>query len=178
MRDSQKYRLYRAEEFLAGKFCRRFDTVADAHAYANKLLNDPWIREHYPYAPKAVRVIHKNGAGVAEALTKLIRLPKWAYTIPTLLHEITHIIVQHGVKRGHLPSKEGASHGRAFCRVMHHLIEHYICEEAATELKVQYKARGIKWQKTRTSPVMTAERLAVLAKARQTWQAARKGGIT
>jgi putative metallohydrolase (TIGR04338 family) len=64
-----------------------------------------------------------------------ITMPKWSRYLFYVLHEITHVIMPHGV----------ASHGREFARIFLQLVKWKMGKDTANELRAAYRFCGVKY---------------------------------
>ena len=99
MRDTQKQRVYSSE--LRGG--RTFQSVGEMQDYCDRLTESAWWRKNVR-RPSRVMVHDGRGRRSANGSRDLwgighVKMPKWARTETTLLHEITHTIApnyEHG----------------------------------------------------------------------------------
>lgn len=157
MRDSQRAKVYAAEEFVRTVFDRaaqhgsgaidffgtaltlppeaRFASVESVRGYVDEVLAMPAVRDRWPdAAPLAVR--SRRGATAAHYETGTIAVPDrhstWALRELVVLHEIAH----------HL-STTGAPHGREFVGTMSELAGWVMGPEVQHVLRVVYSKEGV-----------------------------------
>ncbi|MCF6390443.1 TIGR04338 family metallohydrolase [Mycobacterium sp. MBM] len=157
MRDTQRAKVYAAEEFVRTLFDRaaqhgtgaidffgtaltlppeaRFASVESVQRYVADVLGMPTVRERWPdAAPLAVR--SRRGVTAAHYENGTIAVPDrhstWALRELVVLHEIAH----------HLTAT-GAPHGREFVGTMSELAGWVMGPEAQHVLRVVYSKQGV-----------------------------------
>ncbi|MGW0250296.1 TIGR04338 family metallohydrolase [Nocardia goodfellowii] len=155
VRDSQRAKVYDAEQLVRGVFDRadefgsrtvdlygsqitlpierRFASVDSVQAYADKVLALNWVRAQWDRASVPVRVRSRAGATAAhyEAADAVLAVPlhtggtAWALRELVVLHEIAH----------HLGAASEAAHGPEFCSRYLELVDGIIGPEAALLLR-------------------------------------------
>lgn len=159
MRDSQRAKVYAAEEFVRTLFDRatehgngaidffgtaltlppeaRFGSVESVRRYVEEVLALPAVRERWPGAG-AVAVRARRGLTAAhyESDPATIAVPErhttWALRELVVLHEIAH----------HLAG-DGAAHGREFVGTMVDLAGSVMGPEVGHVLRVVYAKEGV-----------------------------------
>lgn len=164
-RDTQKARLYRAEDACCwmkkdGRTAPDFPDVKAAERYINKLRNSAWAKRRWPkfqwQGPVSVQTGH--GCNCSTSGNR-ITLSRWGYTYGVVLHELAHAIIAR--ERRLYPG--AAYHGREFCAVYLQLVQHKLGKPAADELRARFKAWGVKYKAKRIlSPEAKARALANL----------------
>lgn len=157
MRDTQRAKVYAAEEFVRTLFDRaaqhgtgaidffgtaltlppeaRFGSVESVRRYVTDVLNMPAVRERWPgAAPLEVR--SRRGATAAHYESGTIAVPDrhgtWALRELVVLHEMAH----------HLTAA-GAPHGVEFVATMTELAGSVMGPEARHVLRVIYSKEGV-----------------------------------
>ncbi|GAB2649065.1 TIGR04338 family metallohydrolase [Nocardia goodfellowii] len=164
VRDSQRAKVYDAEQLVRGVFDRadeygsrtvdlygsqitlpierRFASVDSVQAYADKVLALNWVRAQWDRASVPVRVRSRAGATAAhyEAADAVLAVPlhtggtAWALRELVLLHEIAH----------HLGAASEAAHGPEFCSRYLELVDGIIGPEAALLLRATLLNCGVR----------------------------------
>ncbi|MFC9893400.1 TIGR04338 family metallohydrolase [Nocardia sp. NPDC127579] len=166
VRDSQRARVYDAEQLVRGVFDRadefgsrtvdlygsqltlpierRFASVASVQAYADRVLALNWVRAQWDRASIPVRVRSRAGATAAhyEAADAVLAVPlhtggtAWALRELVVLHELAH----------HLESATDdlAPHGPEFCSCYLELVDGVIGPEAALLLRATLLNCGVR----------------------------------
>ncbi|MEU8895371.1 TIGR04338 family metallohydrolase [Nocardia sp. NPDC048505] len=165
VRDSQRARVYDAEQLVRGVFDRadrfggrtvdlygsqitlpierRFASVASVQAYADKVLALNWVRAQWDRASVPVRVRSRAGATAAhyEAAGAVLAVPlhtggtAWALRELVVLHELAH----------HLGTPGEAAHGPEFCSRYLELVDGVIGPEAALILRATLLDCGVRF---------------------------------
>jgi putative metallohydrolase (TIGR04338 family) len=166
VRDSQRAKVYDAEQLVRGVFDRadehgartvelygsqltlpierRFASVESVQSYADKVLALNWIRARWDRAAVAVRVRSRAGTTAAhyEAAGNVLAVPlhtggtAWALRELVILHELAH----------HLEPAPGsvAAHGPEFCDRYVELVDGVIGPEAALLLRTTMLGCGVR----------------------------------
>lgn len=138
-RDSQKQKLYDAEQILRTHFTdvnTQFESIEEIKQYVNKLLKSAWLKRRIGGALTTIEIIEIKGHTAYGGRCSLrMQLPKWAWNKVVILHELTHIIQ---------PFSTGTSHGRCFCKILLELIGHELGLEAKHYLKKKFIEYGIR----------------------------------
>lgn len=103
-RDTQRARLYRAEEEVGPG--RRLPTVADLQAYVDAVTAADWFVRRWGERSYEVRPGHGHRRATATR-DGLLQLPRWARTELVVLHEMAHP----------LGAPEAAPHGPEYAGV-------------------------------------------------------------
>lgn len=140
-RDSQRAKLYNAERIICAG--QRFDHVNDVQTYVNKITNSRWWSVNFPLAPKYIRVRDGRGrrSACAERHAPIIKLPRWARTEFTILHELAHIT---------LNGKNVPDHGREFARILLSMVGRWMGNNTKKSLRASYKEYGVKYCKQKS----------------------------
>lgn len=144
-RDSQRSRVYKAQGHVGHG--NRLETTAEIQSWVDKITSSRWWRSRYPWI-KRVKILPGRGCRKALAINgvyleerkqgfdAVIKLPKWARTPLTILHELTHIAIE--------PARDGA-HGREFCRNYLTMVERWMGQETCQELRKAFRSNRVKW---------------------------------
>jgi putative metallohydrolase (TIGR04338 family) len=135
-RDFQRQRLYNAENRVSDG--PRWDSLLAAQAYVDELLTSPWWHRHFPSVRCVVlfdhggkdALAHKGGHGGA------IRLPYWARTPLTLMHELAHIA----------SPRTTVGHDPVYAGIYLLLVQHCLGERVASLLARHFAARRVRVQ--------------------------------
>lgn len=136
MRDSQRSKVYKAEEVLKEGDVR-LDTVPEIQSYVDRLIKSAWFRRRWPSVKS---VIVKDGRGRIRAGASddgSILMPFWCRYRYIVLHEISHL----------LPDWNVADHGPEFCKVYLELVKHCMGRDAWEKLRTSFKNNRVKWIK-------------------------------
>jgi putative metallohydrolase (TIGR04338 family) len=106
-RDSQKKRLYAAEEQVPGiRDTSRLCDVTELQGFVDRIVSSAWFQARWPIP--AIRV--KDGRGRTRAggsaSDHSITMPRWARSPLITLHEIAHVVIP--------PGPTVAAHGREY----------------------------------------------------------------
>jgi putative metallohydrolase (TIGR04338 family) len=159
-RDTQKSRLYKAEECLEA-FGGRLEKTTEIADFLTKVLNRAPVQARYaPYLSREIAVKDGRGCRIARGGTHHIKLPKWARSKEVALHEVAHTLTTR--KFG----SEVAAHGREYASVFLDLVRFGLGQEAHDALVASFKTHRVKYRSPRgkAKPVH-ARRVAFKAKA-------------
>lgn len=136
-RDSQKQKLCDAEScFRNHTEGRKFNSLAEAQAYADKFLKSAWVERRWGKQDKITIEEIPSGDASARKCAKKIWLPRsWAFNEVVLLHELCHIVHPYGT---------GVSHGRYFARSFLEAIGHKLGKDNKQRLRKEYIRYGVK----------------------------------
>ena len=164
-RDSQRAKVYAAEEFVRTLFDRaaghgspvvdffgtaltlppegRFGSVASVQRYVDDVLTLPAVREHWPDVPplavrarRAATAAHyESRDGAGVIAVPDRRAADWALRELVVLHEIAH----------HL-CRSGPPHGPEFVATVCELAELVMGPELGHVLRVVYAKEGARWR--------------------------------
>ncbi|WP_454199912.1 TIGR04338 family metallohydrolase [Nocardia sp. Marseille-Q1738] len=166
VRDSQRAKVYDAEQLVRGVFDRadehgartvelygshltlpierRFASVESVQSYADKVLALNWVRSRWERAATPVRVRARGGVTAAhyEAAEAVLAVPlhtggtAWALRELVILHELAH----------HLESAPAAvaAHGPEFCDRYVELVDGVVGPEAALLLRATMLGCGVR----------------------------------
>lgn len=151
-RDSQRSRVYRAEQRVWGSTGRVFDTVDEMHVYVRAVERSPvWEslnRRNGSGPHRKVHVGDGRGAGYARAIAR-----DWRIEVPgslrnewVVLHELSHLVTP----------ERYAGHGPEFTRNFLTLVEWVMGENAAESLRNSFERGRV----AVAAPVSTAEKAA------------------
>ncbi|MGW5308686.1 TIGR04338 family metallohydrolase [Nocardia thailandica] len=165
-RDSQRARVYDAEQLVRGMFDRaaefghrtvqfhgstltlpverRFASVESVQDYADRVLALNWVRSRWERARTPVGVRARAGAAAAhyEPESAVLAVPlhtgatAWALRELVVLHELAHHLAPAGVAL--------APHGPEFCTRYLELVDGVIGPEAALLLRATFDGCGVR----------------------------------
>ena len=151
IRDTQKAKLYRAENTVARGI--EWKTLDEIEAFLTKLVNSRRFEKRFKLQHKGNRKspILRPGFGARRATGGfwMITLPRLARCQRVVLHELAHCVTN------------GAKHGPDFAKAFHDLVSMSMGRETARALRVAYKQERVRMRPKRKR-VLTPERLAVL----------------
>jgi len=136
MRDSQRSRVYKAEDSFEIMYpSKEFKTIKETRDFVDKVTTSSWFKKHWP---NVYDIQVDDGRAQRRALAKgprHIGLPRWSRTEAIILHEISHCCTW----------KIGAAHGREFCKTLIRMVQHFMGKEAANHLKVCFKEHRVRY---------------------------------
>lgn len=138
VRDSQRSKLYTAQQCLPGYWTNEFGTVPQTQKWLNDVLAARWFRTRWRLHEVEVR--SGNGAGVSYSTH--IALGTVGRNPPIVLHELAHQIITRATPDGH----RLASHGPEFAAVFLFLVRQVIGADTAKELRASYTAHKVKYR--------------------------------
>lgn len=177
-RDTQRGRLYGAEDAALSRWTRRLESVEAMQDYVDRLLASRWFARTFGAGRRLV-VYPGFGRRNATASGRVLQMPIWARCEAILLHEVAHCVRPRSAAQGGDPTHawaagRGAAHGREFAYTFLLLVRHQMGREAAGALRREFRARGVRYTKP---PAFTAEQRARFAElARRNFGIAAKPG--
>lgn len=155
-RDTQRQKLYRAEEVLrrdGAPGAERFGSVTEMQAFVDKLVTYAWWKRAFPYDR---HITVKDGRGRRSAcgdpVFREISMPTWSRTKAVLLHEVAHVVAPRDV----------AWHGWEFAEVYLKLVQHCLGADEAKALKASFKQHHVRYTKPRAKRELTHQERALL----------------
>lgn len=143
VRDSQRSRLYKAQEFLydesKSEWAIKFNhldlnsktSIYFCQRYVNLILSQKFITKRF--GERKIWVKSGRGGGKAYG-SSFISLGLWARNESIVLHEIAHCLAPRNVK-----------HGPEFAGIYLFLVKNVFGNEAAAKLRQSYKAHGVRY---------------------------------
>lgn len=140
-RDSQRQKLYNAEDFLRTEG-KKMPTVPEIEAYVQDLVSSAWFRKRYPsLAHTGIKVGdgRRRSTACASWLRRQISMPKWSRVESIVLHEVAHLCTNeiHGTLV--------ASHGWQFASILVELVQHQMGKRAADGLKESFRNHRVRY---------------------------------
>ncbi|MGW5453594.1 TIGR04338 family metallohydrolase [Nocardia sp. NPDC003979] len=165
-RDTQRARVYDAEQLVRGVFDRaeefghrtvdiygsqvtlpverRFASVESVQSYVDKVLALNWVRARWDRAVISVRVRARAGTAAAhyERAAAVLAVPlhtgatAWALRELVVLHELAHHLA---------PTPDEVSHGPEFCTRYAELADGVIGPEAALLIRATFAGCGVRF---------------------------------
>lgn len=170
IRDTQRSKLYKAEEVLEGPHTKVFRDLQDITAFVEKVVKSKRFRGLSNWK-RSVTLRVESGAGRRSAAFKDGHLDVVRLTLPVfarkdwiILHELSHYLVYVDEK---LNGREAAIHGREFCNYYLKLVSYFLGREEADKLKESFRKNKVRYLPKRTlSPERRAKAIQQLAKLR------------
>jgi len=150
-RDSQRSKLYRAEDVLISHPDNTHYTLEEAQALVDLLMSRAWFKRRWPRLSKRGTIPVVKGRGYRArahwqtwpGLTYWISLPSPVYRSSyVILHELAHVCCfdQYGVNN--IPA-----HGREFAKTFLELVNWHMGKDAGDALRQSYKDHGVRYRK-------------------------------
>jgi putative metallohydrolase (TIGR04338 family) len=141
--DSQRQKLYKAEQVLRKEYCRyEFTTIEEVTVWVQQIMHSAWWKKHYP---NHYTLEISNGAGKTKALGAprsngiWMALPTWARKDCVILHEMAH-----GVCPRHF-----AAHGREYAAIYLKLVTRFMGKKAGQVLRKSFVHHKVKYKPKR-----------------------------
>lgn len=131
-RDSQRARLYRAEDEVGAG--RRLPAVDVLQAYVDDLGATEWFRSRWGARAFDVRPGHGHRRATADG-NGVLQMPRWARTELVLLHEVAHC----------LTPTTFAAHGPEYAGVLLSLVRRAVDPATAQRLEDAFARNGVRW---------------------------------
>ena len=134
-RDSQRARLYRAEDEVGSG--RRLPTVPLLQAYVDDLGGTEWFRSRWGPRRFDVRPGHGHRRATADR-DGVLQMPRWARTEVVVLHEVAHC----------LTPATFAAHGPEYAGVLLSLVRRAVDPGSAQRLEDAFARHRVRWTLT------------------------------
>lgn len=131
-RDSQRTRLYRAEDELSPG--RRLPTVQVLQAYVDELATTEWFVTRWGRRSFEVRPGHGHRRATADR-NGVLQLPRWSRTELVVLHEVAHC----------LTPERYAAHGPEYAGVFLSLVRRRLSPAAGQALEDAFGRHRVRW---------------------------------
>jgi putative metallohydrolase (TIGR04338 family) len=146
MRDTQKSKLYAAEQVL-GKHDVYFKRLADIQSYVDKIVASDWWQERSKYksvvvllgrkdSGKAFASRHGRYNGTYYASPYIVLPGPWAATHSVVLHELAHVVHAH--------SYNEQAHGPEYAKVYIDIVQQFKGSYSARQLRESFEQGGVK----------------------------------
>jgi putative metallohydrolase (TIGR04338 family) len=167
-RDSQRSKVYAAEQAAFPNIHNGHLTVPEMQALIDKWCSSAVLQRKYPRAAMVPLVTDGRGRrkGGYRSSTCELRMPRFARTKPYLLHELAHHLTHHPAR---------ACHGWEYAECMLYLVRVFISRSASETLATTYRAHKVKHRAPRTRQMTVAQRQA--ARERMLAYHARTGAL-
>lgn len=166
-RDSQRSKLYRAEERAFPKMKTGphagLESVADVERFLARMVKKAWfVRRFGAYGRgfksfRLPRIGDGRGRRAACGSANVLKLPPWSRTRVVVLHEFAHCLNQR-INGGRV-----AGHGWQFAAIYVELVRFEMGKEAADKLKAEFKAGRVRWKRPRKKRELSNEERAAIA---------------
>jgi putative metallohydrolase (TIGR04338 family) len=131
-RDSQRARLYRAEDEVGPG--RRLPTVEALQAYVDGLVAAEWFSARWGDRWFEVRPGYGHRRATADE-RGVLQLPRWARSELVVLHEVAHCLVPTSF----------ASHGAEYAGVLLSLVRRQLSAGVAQALEDAFQRHRVRW---------------------------------
>lgn len=131
-RDSQRARLYRAEDDVGPG--RRLPTVETLQAYVDDLAATDWFDARWGRRSFEVRPGYGHRRATADA-DGVLQLPRWARTEGVVLHEVAHC----------LTPVRFAAHGPEYAGILLSLVRRAVDPGTAQRLEDAFGRHRVRW---------------------------------
>lgn len=184
LRDSQRKKVYRAEEAVNGPKPILFESMEEMVAWVDSITASAWwgqyqIEATRPIMPTSdqfrmygsprarhLKITITDGrrrlSACAYSHTGKIAMPRWSRSKLIVLHEIAHCITY-----------ERPSHGRQFARNYLELVLKFLGKSVYKELMASFKKHGVKFRRERPKKVRTPEEIEAFRAKVAAWRATR-----
>lgn len=172
MRDTQRARLYAADDVLA-KHAKPMPQISDMEDFVKRVMSSKRVQASYPIAFSMYRnmPVVKDGRGrsAAGGWSGGITMPLWSRKTDVVIHELAHCIAARQWCRERI-----AGHGWQFCSVYLRLVLLFMGREAHDELKASFRQHRVRFTAPRKrrpmDPARKADLVARLAAYRASQQ--------
>lgn len=148
MRDYQRAKVYRAEEYLLDRWMELGDIQACIR-YAEMVWANPTFQARFPkaYSGNVPKIIPSRGSRYAHAYhppKERVALPEWAMNDYVLVHELSHIVCEREFATG---PKTWIKHGPVWCGVMLFMLELFLGRRVAEDLCEAFVMEGVEYKR-------------------------------
>lgn len=159
-RDSQRAKVYRAEEVLES-FAVSLPEIKDIEGYVQRVWASKRVQAAFafPNLMNVPRVHDGRGRRRPAANASMIKMPRWCRNTHIVLHELAHVIAicHHG--RG------VAWHGWQYCSVYLKLVLCVMGREAHNALKASFQKHRVRFRpKAPRKPLTPEQRMVMVAR--------------
>lgn len=163
MRDTQKARLYAADDVLH-KYAKPMPEIRDMEKFVERVMSSKRVQASYPTAFAMYRKmpVVKDGRGrrAAGGWSGGITMPLWSRKTDVVIHELAHCIAARNWCR-----EDIAGHGWQFCSVYLRLVLLFMGREAHDELKASFRQHRVRYTAPRKrKPMDPAAKAALVAR--------------
>ncbi len=137
-RDSQRSKVYAAEEFLRSEG-RRFSSLDEIQQYVDKLVGSAWWGRRSNVRSIKVHPQRSNASAMAHPSRRTIHMPEWAWCESIVLHEVAHVWTERAAAPEAIPS-----HGREFARNLLELVGRQMGADCRRRLKASFVEHKVK----------------------------------
>ena len=143
-RDSQKMKVYRAENNAFADWPQRFKDVREVKEFMLSVMRNDYIKEQYGMLGH-VHISFGGNSRIAKHFFKgssnhKFRLPTWSWYSPMILHELSH-----GYTYQNHSFNGIQGHGPEFCKTYLDLVGHFIDVGAKRKLVEEFAHNKVKW---------------------------------
>lgn len=140
MRDSQRSKLYKAEDqcWPGHKNAKHNMSLEDVKGIVRGITTSPWWKERVGESQWDITVDDGRGHRSAMAYYRRITMPRFARSMSIILHELTHIL-----------TKKGPSHGREYAKNYLAMVERWMGPLEAARLRECFRANHVHWHPKR-----------------------------
>lgn len=131
-RDSQRARLYRAEDEIGPG--RRLPTVEKLQAYVDHLATSDWFHSRWGGRSFEIRPGYGHRRATA-APNGVLQMPRWARTEVVVLHEVAHC----------LTPVEFAPHGPEYAGILLSLVRRAVDPGTAQRMEDAFTRHRVRW---------------------------------
>lgn len=137
-RDSQRSRLYTAEEVLK-PLSKRYAEMPELEAFVKRVAARSTLLRWYPELARPIRVGDGRMRRRAGGDRYGIYMPRWSRCTYVILHELSHMIAERKFGSDVVPW-----HGPEFCRIYGNLVGNVMGQEAWRTLRASFKKHRVK----------------------------------
>lgn len=150
MRDTQKSKVYSAENIVFPSADDKIMTFGSCLRFVNKVTSEGYYHEQGGYQNIKVEF---SGGKKSSAMWYLNRgkivLPEWARCKSVIIHEMAHALCDYVTITGrprHAPRV--ANHGKEYCTIYLNMVHCYISKKKAVELEESFTKAGVKYTRS------------------------------
>ena len=142
-RDSQRMRVYRAQEAVAKGM--HYPTIAECQGFADSVTGSRWWRDRDPYRGQKIAVADGRARKNAVSYNHYFRiaLPRHTRYQRVILHELAHQLTDHRY------GLDAAWHGPEFAGVFLAMVYRFIGPENGQALRRKFRELGVRHIPTR-----------------------------
>lgn len=155
-RDSQRSRVYRAENEALKSLARRYETMDELTGFVHSIVRRTRTLKVAPELKRSITIKDGRGRSNAGGNMSGIIMPVWSRRDYIVLHELSHTIIERRYARS------PAWHGWEFCAVYLKLVRSVMGVAAHDALRASFKKHGVRYKPKRKGKPLSPEAKAAL----------------
>ena len=135
MRDSQRTKVYQAEELLLFPEEKIFPDIEACQRYVDRILRSKWWKKNCLRPWIQITLSERRGGGGTAWGANTIEIGRRSFRQMLILHELSHCAVSH----------LHVKHGREWCNFYLQLVRRFAGAKIANDLKAHFRFMKVKY---------------------------------